>query len=100
MEVRYLLEIVLDTFRAFVSAVFDDRLPALVAMQGNDVVHSVSVVSRQDRSLEGDAGQHDIENRADHSAHQEDEQPSGGVNVQPGEISHTMDSLNGGNGEG
>src|SRR5688572_13673747 len=40
MQVRYLLEIVLDALRTVIGAIFDDRLPSLVPVQCGDVAHS------------------------------------------------------------
>jgi hypothetical protein len=42
VKVRNLLEIVLDALRAFIGAVLDDGLPALVPVEGDDVVYSRS----------------------------------------------------------
>jgi hypothetical protein len=40
VEFRQLLEVMLDALRAIFGAILDDRLPALVGMQGNNVAHS------------------------------------------------------------
>ena len=40
MQVGDLLEIVLDALRPLVGAIVDDRLPALVRMQGEDIAHA------------------------------------------------------------
>jgi hypothetical protein len=43
MEIRNLLEIVLNTLRPVTGAIVDDGLPAFFAMKGDNVVHLRSV---------------------------------------------------------
>lgn len=40
VQVRYLLEEVLDTLAAIVRAVFDDSLPPLCGVKSDDIAHS------------------------------------------------------------